>query len=313
MPDDAYTPMPLPVLAALRHLSGEEFKLVGALCYYTYTQSIAQVTVEQLQAFSGVSRQQVKPLLHRLIHRGWVVPDAVGGFYRLALQPPSPLALESITYDTALGIRPPRPKSHLLYPEGPWLTEAGLLNEDFVRDRAQVWRTGDTYQAKAFGAMAIEDVMGAVCKHYAKPDHHVNLEIDWQSYCLKNQRYLANVQQRLQSGAVIQPQEQATVLKKLPILQQQTLPLYEPASTPLLPEPNLEAPVQPIEVNWKALLPDRSMPSSQPRERLPEVDQLRLWLADPILRQEAEQRALSRGYNLVYSEAGVAIDILESA
>ena len=319
----SYTPIPLPVLAALRHLSGEEFKLLGAFCYYTYTQGQPRLTVEQLQAFSGVPRSQIKPLLHRLGQRGWVVSAATAGCYQLALAAPE-LAAETVSsrpilYDAALGVRPPRPQPHLLYPEGPWLTESGLLNADFVHDRAKVWRTGDSYQTKAFGAMAIEDVMGAVCKHYAKPENHSNLAIDWQSYCLKNQRYLANVQQRLQAGAVIAPQEQATVLQKLPVMAQQILPLYEPEERlPLsptvgsaAPRPALNptsGPQQPPLPSWKAMLPD--WPSALvSRDRLPEIEQLRLWLADPILRPEAEQRALSRGYNVVYSEAGVAVDV----
>ncbi len=316
-----YTPIPLPVLAALRQLSGEEFKLLGAFCYYTYTEAQPWLTIEQLQSFSGVPQGQLKPLLYRLGHRGWVRPDPTGGFYQLALQRPDlppavPLGATPIHYDAALGVRPPRPQPHLLYPEGPWLTESGLLNEDFVHDRAQVWRTGDSYQTKAFGAMAIEDVMGAVCKHYAKPEHHGNLAIDWQSYCRKNQRYLANVQQRIEAGAVIAPQEQATVLQKLPVLGQIGLSLYEPEER--LPAPPAARPSPVLNLapgaqlaplpNWKAMLPDCPLPDPT-RDRLREIEQLQLWLADPILRPEAEQRALSRGYNLVYSEAGVAIDV----
>jgi hypothetical protein len=329
----AYTPIPLPVLAALRHLSGDEFKLLGAFCYYTYTQHQPQLTLEQLQAFAGVSPTQLKPMLHRLGQRGWVVPDVTGGFYQLALQLPEAPVAPPVLYDAALGVRPPRPQAHLLYPDGPWLTPNGLLNEDFVHDRAQVWRTGDSYQAKAFGAMAIEDVLGAVCKHYAKPQHHANLEIDWQSYCRKNQRYLANVHQRLQAGVMLAPQEQATALQKLPLMHQQVLPLYEPLPLPEpslpLPEPSLPLPepsfpppsppmsqpvaiAAPARLNWKAMLPDRTLaagaavPSS-------EVEQLRCWLADPILRAEAVQRARSRGYTVVYSEMGVAIDVQTNA
>jgi hypothetical protein len=112
-------------------------------------------------------------------------------------------------------VRPARPDLGNLYPQGPWTTEEGKLSESFVRDRAEVWRTGDTYQAKAFGSMAIEDVLGAVCKHYAKPDNRASLEIDWHSYHAKNHRYLENVQQRLHSGAEIPLDEQAEVLDRL--------------------------------------------------------------------------------------------------
>lgn len=331
MPSDQdSTPIPLQVLAALRNLTGEDFKVIGALCYWTYNKQTPHVTLEQIHASTGIPYQQIKPALYRLKHRAWIFE--YGSSYQLAFQhtQPSVTVTESdstIRYDPALGIRPPRPKVHLLYPDGPWLTENGLLNEDFVRDRAQVWRTGNQAQPKAFGTMAIEDVMGAVCKYYAKPEHHASLEIDWQSYCLKNQRYLNNVQQRIHAGTAIDEEEQATVLKKLPSVVQQMQLVYEPVLPSTLPESSISpmlseastnldetAPKNPEELQAKlqAIVDDKTMRSAQPTgDRLKTVEKLKLWLSDPILRPEAERLAHAQGYELRQNEEGVAIDINE--
>jgi hypothetical protein len=328
MSNSDFTPIPLAITASLRNLTGEEFKILGVFCYQTYNRQSAEVTFEQIQSLSGVPREKIKPTLHRLLHRGWILQTGI--FYQLALPSAQPeVQPAGIQYDTALGIRPPRPKAHLLYPEGPWLTENGLLNEDFVRDRAQVWRTGNSTQTKAFGDMAIEDVMGAVCKHYAQPEHHANLEIDWQSYCLKNQRYLSNVQQRLQAGTTIDEREQAVVLSKLPALMEEVQPVYEAASLPpkKLPEPQVmqleltsvvvqpELPLTPEEVQpqIKRLAASKTLSSKGERDRLTKIDQLKLWLADPILRPEAVRRARAQGYELEYDEQGVAIGVLDGA
>jgi hypothetical protein len=322
--ENSYTPIPLPVLASLRNLTGDEFKLMGCLCYQTYNRQTPQLTIEQIQAFSGISSDRIKPALHRLIRLGWIHCD--GAVYHLALQHSQPQTTEPqpIQYDTLLGIRPPRPKPHLLYPEGPWLTENGLLNQDFVHDRAQVWRTGNHPQSKAFGEMAIEDVMGIVCKHYAKPANHANLEIDWQSYCLKNQRYLTNVQQRLQSGAAIEATEQAVVLSKLPALIQEMQPIYEPVTPVALPkatqlpllETDLTVPKTFAEVQAasRALVSQKTMPSAK-RDRRPTstLEKIRLWLSDNVLRPEAERLARAQGYDLVYDETGRAIDVVLNA
>jgi hypothetical protein len=295
-----FVPMPLQIAANLRNLTGEEFKILGVFCYQTYNQQTPEIAFDQIQSMSGIPRDRIKPTLHRLLNRGWIV--ARGAFYALALgSTPSQTAAATVHYDTALGIRPPRPKAYWLYPEGPWLTENGLLNQDFIRDRASVWRTG----SKAFGEMAIEDVMGAVCKHYAQPEHHTNLEIDWQSYCLKNQRYLSNVQQRMQAGIAIDAQEQATVLNKLPILVQEPQPVYEAVSA--LPAVQLELPALTPEA--PPVSPPRRLPARQLDSKL---DQLQLWLSDPILRSEAERRARSQGYDVEYDESGVAIAIREA-
>lgn len=40
-----------------------------------------------------------------------------------------------------------------------------------------------------------------------------------------------------------------------------------------------------------------------------ELEQMRLWINDPILRQEAEQRAIDHGWEIIYSEYGIPIDI----
>lgn len=318
-----FTPIPLQIAANLRNLTGEEFKILGVFCYQTYNQQTPELSFDQIQSLSGISRDRIKPTLHRLLNRGWILQN--GAFYYLALQSTPSASGTVVQYDTALGIRPPRPKAYLLYPEGPWLTENGLLNQDFVRDRASVWRIGNHRQSKAFGEMAIEDVMGAVCKYYAQPENHAKLEIDWQSYCQKNQRYLENVQQRIQAGTTIDEQEQAVVLNKLPALMQEAIqPVYEPASLPQVksrPESlppqivQLELPSAPeaVEIATRRIAASQSMPKPRAVQNLSsKVDQLRLWLSDPILRPEAERRARAQGYEVEYDESGMAIDIYEA-
>jgi hypothetical protein len=304
------TPIPNTIMAMLRHLSGEEFKVVGVLCHRAFTAQEPQTTVEQIQALSGLVAQMVKPTLARLERRGLVLQQ--GSLYQIVGTALAEV-LPPVQYDPALGIRPERVKPNLLYPEGPWLTESGRLDQDFVRDRAEVWRKGNTFRSQAFGQMAIEDVMGSVCKHYLKVENHANLEIDWQSYLAKNQRYLGNVQERLRSGVNIDIAEQADVLRKLPLFQQSLDLVYEavePAgevsSSPAL-RPWIDSPV-----TLAAALPNavRSMPkASHQRHGLSRRDRLRLWLADPVLRQEALREARSLGYGIVYGESGQAIDL----
>lgn len=343
MPSDQdSTPIPLQVLASLRTLAGEDFKVMGALCYWTHNKQTSQVTLEQIHTSTGIPYQQLKPVLYRLKQRAWIFEH--GASYQLAFQHPQSTqssvtvaqADSVVRYDPALGIRPPRPKVHLLYPEGPWLTENGLLNEDFVRDRAQVWRTGNHAQTKAFAAMAIEDVMGAVCKYYAKPENHASLEIDWQSYGLKNQRYLNNIQQRIHAGTTIDEAEQATVLKKLPSVMQQIELVYETvlptaglnsSASPMLSEvsqPESQAsgetipsdepvPKKPEEIRARlqGMMDAKTMPSARStHDRLGTIEKLRLWLSDPILRPEAERLARAQGYELGYDQEGIAIDIV---
>jgi hypothetical protein len=334
----AHTPIPIQVMAHLHSLSGEEFKAIGAICYLQSNANKATVTIEQIERWSGIPPSHIKSTLQRLIRRGWLLQT--GNTYQLAFQQEVSTPPPAIThYDPTLGIRPPRATVHLLYPEGPWLGESGLLDAAFVRDRAEVWRTGNHYSAQAYGAMAIEDVMGAVCKHYAKPENHGNLEIDWHSYCTKNQRYLTNIQQRLQSGAQIQADEQEQVLQKLYLSQKSATSPYEQTTLPFLDTPTLEpilpTPPQPALVavgqtaaplvesiassplSLSSVLATsfsdiiKPIPALQTRRPTPisRVDKLRLWLADPILRQEATKAAIKDGYELIYNEEGLAIDI----
>ncbi len=313
----AATPIPHTIMAMLRHLSGEEFKVVGVLCYQAFAQEQPATTIEQIQALSGLLAQQIKPTLARLARRGLVLQQ--GAFYQIIGTTPT-IAPTPTHYDPALGIRPERIKPNLLYPEGPWLTERGYLSEDFVRDRAEVWRKGNSFRSQAFGEMAIEDVMGSVCKHYLKPENHANLEIDWQSYVAKGQRYLGNVQTRLQSGVTIDPAEQAQVLQKLPLFQQSLDLVYETPPT-VLPEtqPFPEVPaLRPLmtAANLAATMPTlvRSMPKaiSAARSDLSRRDRLALWLADPILRGEAIKEARALGYGIVYGDSGMPIGLEEA-
>jgi hypothetical protein len=383
-----YIEIPVQVIAHLRSLSGEEFKMIGAFCYLRSNGQKSPVLLEQIQKFSGIPEKQLKPTLYRLIKRGWLLESGNNSYHLAfnsadgATSSPTVSPQLATNYDPSLGIRPPRVKVHLLYPEGPWLVDGGLLDEAFVRDRAEVWRTGNHYSAQSYGAMAIEDVMGAICKHYAKPENHGNLEIDWHSYCAKNQRYLMNVQQRIRSGVAIQPDEQEKVLKKLLIATQDAVSPYEsfdvaskssntlvqtptislanngiPATTisllrsqtmnnPELPEPidASESSEDPV-VSSKDESPQPSLPTSQntppsftqsmsnpPASPPPPIDfsgllksipsvspvrptnmsrpeKLKLWLSDPILRDEAEREAVNHGYEVIYNDYGTPIDI----
>jgi hypothetical protein len=315
--------IPLQIMAHLPHLSGDEFKSIGALCYL-----MGSARIEQIEQKSGIAASQIKPVLQRLIRRGWLIQE--GNNYRLAFKSEAVVdsdlnsTLNSTDYDPALGIRPARVTAHLLYPEGPWLTESGLLDADFLHDRAAVWRTGDHYQAKSFGAMAIEDVVGVLCKYYAKPENHGSLEIDWHSYWAKNQRYLANMQQRLQSGAQIQPDEQKLILNKLYLTTKAAETVYEVAVQKVLPldlPPPVLAAASSIAPQLSAeSLPDalrhvvKSMPTVDPAPTIGprRIDQLKRWLADPILRADAEKTAKAHGYEVFYNELGIPIDLVEA-
>jgi len=154
--------------------------------------------------------------------------------------------IKKIQYDPALGIRPPRQRPKYLYPDGPWLNAEGQINEDFIRDRANLWRTGDNVNSKGFGAMAYEDVMGYVAGHYQKSQNHAKLEIDWQAYVSKNQRYVSNVQSRLDTGIKISEDEQQKILQKAPAMLAQAIePAYGisdiKSTGALLPQANFDS------------------------------------------------------------------------
>lgn len=156
-----------------------------------------------------------------------------------------------IKYDPALGIRPPRQKPKFRYPDGPWLNDSGQINEDFVRDRAALWRVGDTTASKSFGAMAIEDVIGLVAGHYQRLENHAKLETDWTAYVAKNQRYVSNVQQRLSVGIEMTIEEQHKILQKAPALTADSVePVYGVAV------PKLSADINVPRLELVATVPD---------------------------------------------------------
>ncbi len=353
-----YIEIPVQVIAHLRSLSGEEFKMIGAFCYLRSNGQKTPVLIEQIQKFSGIPEKQIKPTLYRLIKRGWLLESGNNSYYLAlnsadgATSSPTVSPQLATNYDSLLGIRPPRVKVHLLYPEGPWLADGGLLDEAFVRDRAEVWRTGNHYSAQSYGAMAIEDVMGAVCKHYAKPENHGNLEIDWHSYCSKNQRYLSNIQQRLRSGVQIQADEQEVVLKKLYLAAKKADAPYELISDStelptLFPAISLGEKIQVLPVSQSTISLSTTMYPEPPETnhdtssnygnsadnplsettlselvksisqvepvrplRMSRVEKLKIWLADPILRQEAAREAQNAGYELICDDYGVPVDIV---
>ncbi len=312
----SHTPLPLQVAASLKTLTGDDLKVMVVLCFQAFNCDRTALTLEQIEALGNISRHVLKPCLNRLMRRAWVIQD--GPMYRLALQLPEleTSNLVPVNYDPALGIRPQRVQANLLYPDGPWLTETGFLLEDFVRDRVEVWRKGDHFNARAFGAMATEDVMGIVCKHYAKYENHGNLEIDWHSFCLKNQRYLQNVKQRLDAGVEIQDTEQAQVIAKLPMLQQHSSGVYASEIEPDgLPRASTLTTTD-VTKTMAALTQTRSFPTQMltpVREvrSLSRLDRLNLWIQDPILRREAEREATAAGYGIERSEAGIAFRVVD--
>lgn len=121
-----------------------------------------------------------------------------------------PPAARPIKYDPKLGIRPPAPVVKYLYPDGPWLNELGQMRDDFIRDQAIIWQTGDSPNSKAFGAMPIEIVEGKVCSFYSRD--HVALVNDYNAYVKKSQRYVSNVQQRINAGISISEAEQQKII-----------------------------------------------------------------------------------------------------
>ena len=310
----SHTPLPLQVAASLKTLTGDDLKVMVVLCFQAFNCDRTALTLEQIEALGNISRHVLKPCLNRLMRRAWVIQE--GPLYRLALQLPEleTSNLVPVNYDPALGIRPQRVQANLLYPDGPWLTETGFLLEDFVR--VEVWRKGDHFNARAFGAMATEDVMGIVCKHYAKYENHGNLEIDWHSFCLKNQRYLQNVKQRLDAGVEIQDTEQAQVMAKLPMLQQQSSGVYTSEIEPDgLPRASTLTTTE-VTKTMAALTQTRSFPTQMltpVREvrSLSRLDRLNLWVQDPILRREAEREATAAGYGIERSEAGIAFRVVD--
>ncbi len=312
----SHTPLPLQVAASLKTLTGDDLKVMVVLCFQAFNCDRTALTLEQIEALGNISRHVLKPCLNRLMRRAWVIQE--GPLYRLALKLPE-LEISNlvpVNYDPALGIRPQRVQANLLYPDGPWLTETGFLLEDFVRDRVEVWRKGDHFNARAFGAMATEDVMGIVCKHYAKYENHGNLEIDWHSFCLKNQRYLQNVKQRLDAGVEIQDTEQAQVMAKLPMLQQHSSGVYASEIEPDgLPRASTLTTTD-VTKTMAALTQTRSFPTQMltpVREvrSLSRLDRLNLWIQDPILRREAEREATAAGYGIERSEAGIAFRVVD--
>ncbi len=312
----SHTPLPLQVSASLKTLSGDDLKVMVVLCFQAFNCDRTALTLEQIEGLGNISRHVLKPCLNRLMRRAWVIQD--GPMYRLALQLPEleTLNLVPVNYDPALGIRPQRVQANLLYPDGPWLTETGFLLEDFVRDRVEVWRKGDHYNARALGAMATEDVMGIVCKHYAKYENHGNLEIDWHSFCLKNQRYLQNVKQRLDAGVEIEETEQAQVIAKLPILQQHSSGVYasemEPDTSPITSTlTTINVTKTMAALTQTRAFPTQMLTTVREVRSLSRLDRLNLWVQDPILRREAEREAKAAGYGIERSEAGIAFRVVD--
>jgi len=311
----SYTPLPLQVAASLKTLNGDDLKVMVVLCFQAFNCDRTTLTLEQIEGLGNISRHVLKPCLNRLMRRAWVIQD--GPMYRLALQLPEleTLNLVPVNYDPALGIRPQRVQANLLYPDGPWLTETGFLLEDFVRDRVEVWRKGDHVNARAFGAMAMEDVMGIVCKHYAKYENHGNLEIDWHSFCLKNQRYLQNVKRRLDAGVEIQEAEQAQVMAKLPILEQHSSGVYaaeiEPDAPPIMSTVTSTVTKTMAVLTQARAFPTKMLTPVREVRSLSRLDRLNLWVQDPILRREAEREATAAGYGIERSDAGIAFRVVD--
>ena len=140
---------------------------------------------------------------------------------------------ESLLRDSGFNDRPLRQSPKRKYPEGPWLTENGYLNEDFLLAQVQMWRTGDDVRSKAFGAMAIEDVEAIIACHYQKLENHAKLETHWGAYVKKAKHYLGNVRHRIEADINIPVDEQRKILAKAPAVNAQEIePIYELALSP---------------------------------------------------------------------------------
>lgn len=133
--------------------------------------------------------------------------------------------------------RPSRAQLKYTYPDGPWLLENGCINQDFIRDRAQLWRTGDSKESIAFGKMAIEEVDALVQGFYMS--NPVKLELHWGAYVAKNERYLNNVSLRVEGGIPITEAERQQILPKIYAVMQEKIPEFctnPPVFMPSLPQ-----------------------------------------------------------------------------
>lgn len=132
-------------------------------------------------------------------------------------------------YDAALGMRPARARVKYRYPEGPWLTANGCINEDFLEWEARDWMTGP-----AFGHKTLEKVKGNVASCWQKPDTGAaTLEIRWTAYVQEKQRYVQNVKTRIDGGVQIGEFEQRVVVAALPAITAPPIESY--AESPLTP------------------------------------------------------------------------------
>ncbi|QLE46464.1 hypothetical protein FD723_40340 (plasmid) [Nostoc sp. C052] len=119
--------------------------------------------------------------------------------------------------------RPARAQLKYTYPDGPWLVN-GCINQDFIRDRANLWRTGDSPKSIAFGKMPIEEVDALVQGFYMSDP--VKLELHWGAYVKKNERYLSNVSLRAEAGIAIPEAEQQQILPKMYAVMQERIPEF---------------------------------------------------------------------------------------
>ncbi|HEY9830630.1 MAG TPA: hypothetical protein V6D26_08625 [Stenomitos sp.] len=99
------------------------------------------------------------------------------------------------------------------YPDGPWLDTDRRLRLEFVVYIAKLWCKGDTLNSKAFEQMGHSAVKAKVRSHYARPENWLKLENDWEAFVEGQERYIENVQARVEAGCSIPEQEQPEVME----------------------------------------------------------------------------------------------------
>lgn len=225
-------------------------------------------------------------------------------------------------YNPLLGIKPPsqwrcnrakgRPWLPLKDEEGnvyPWIVN-GKLDPVFLQWLAQRWsekfKVKDIFQAKA-------DVIAYMMNN---PDR---LEIKWIEYQSAMHAKFENAQARLQNGVLISEGEKeelrlhsGALTRSLP--ETSPLSMIAPEKVDLLPQ--LQASPSPTQQQAKQInllqeLPNvtRSIPKAKELTPNNEIEEINVWLADPILRKEIQHKALAK-FDCVLNEWGEPIQAI---
>lgn len=222
-------------------------------------------------------------------------------------------------YDSRLGIKPPGEWKNRQQRQFNWLPLAdeqgnpypwvinGKLDRVFHQWLGQRWmekfKCADIFQAKA-------DVLSYMINN---PER---LEVKWLEYQEFMHAKFSNAQVRLQNGCDISEREKEELRRHSGALTR-SLPDTSPLSM-IAPEkvelpPQLQASPPPTQKQAKQInllqeLPKvtRSMPKAKEPTPKNEIEEINLWLADPILRKEVQHKAFSK-FECVLNENGEAI------